>query len=257
MERNDFHDRFKAGTPISVHEFLYPLMQGYDSVALKSDLELGGTDQKFNLLVGRDLMRSYGQEPQCILTMPILEGIDAREEDGVVVGAKMSKSLGNTIGVDDEPGMMFGKIMSVCDGLMWRMYTLLSNKTAAEIDALKQGHPKAAKVELARELVARYHGAPAAAAEVQNFEKLHSKEGKADVPDDAPRFTLETGKPIAVVDALAETQLSESKTKARALIAQGGLFVNGERVVDVKFELSPGTHAVRVGKKAWARITVC
>jgi tyrosyl-tRNA synthetase len=152
---------------------------------------------------------------------------------------------------------MFGKVMSVCDGLMWRMYTLLSSKTSSEIDALKQGHPKAAKVELAREIVARYHGPAAALAEVQNFEKLHSKEGKADIPDDAPRFTLEQGKPVAVVDALAETQLSESKTKARALIAQGGLFVNGERINDVKFELPLGTHAVRVGKKAWARITVC
>jgi tyrosyl-tRNA synthetase len=132
----------------------------------------------------------------------------------------------------------------------------LSNKTAAEIDALKNGHPKAAKVELARELVARYHGAVAAATEVQSFEKLHSREGKGDVPDDAPRFTLEPGKAVAVVDALAETALCESKTKARALIAQGGLFVNGERVQDVKFELVPGTHAVRVGKKAWAHIHV-
>jgi tyrosyl-tRNA synthetase len=257
IERDDFAKRLAEQRPISLHELFYPLAQGYDSVALKADVELGGTDQKFNLLVGRDLMRSYGQEPQCILTMPILEGIDAREENGEVTGAKMSKSLGNTIGVEDEPGMMFGKVMSVCDGLMWRMYTLLSGKTQAEIDALKQGHPKAAKVELAREIVARYHGPAAALAEVQNFEKLHSKEGKADIPDDAPRFTLEQGKAVAVVDALAETQLSESKTKARALIAQGGLFVNGERINDVKFELPLGTHAVRVGKKAWARITVC
>jgi tyrosyl-tRNA synthetase len=256
IERDDFAKRLAEQRPISLHELFYPLAQGYDSVALKADIELGGTDQKFNLLVGRDLMRAHGQEPQCILTMPILEGIDAREEGGAVVGAKMSKSLGNTIGVDDDPGTMFGKAMSVCDGLMWRMYTLLSSKSAAEIAALKQGHPKAAKVELARELVARYHGAAAAAAEVQSFEKLHSRDGKAEIPDDAPQFTLMSGKPVAVVDALAETQLSESKTKARALIAQGGLFVNGERIQDVKFELVPGTHAVRVGKKAWARITV-
>jgi tyrosyl-tRNA synthetase len=257
IERDDFAKRLAEERPISLHELFYPLAQGYDSVALKADVELGGTDQKFNLLVGRDLMRSYGQEPQCILTMPILEGIDAREENGEVVGAKMSKSLGNTIGVDDEPGMMFGKVMSVCDGLMWRMYTLLSAKTQAEIDALREGHPKAAKVELARELVTRFHGRAAADVEVQNFEKLHSREGKADIPDDAPRFTLETGRPVPLVDALAETQLSESKTKARALITQGGLFVNGERINDVKHELPPGTHAVRVGKKAWARITVC
>jgi tyrosyl-tRNA synthetase len=256
IERDDFAKRLAEQRPISLHELFYPLAQGYDSVALQADVELGGTDQKFNLLVGRDLMRSYGQEPQCILTMPILEGIDAREENGEVTGAKMSKSLGNTIGVDDEAGMMFGKVMSVCDGLMWRMYTLLSAKSDAQIAALKAGHPKAAKVELACELVSRFHGEAAALAEKKSFETLHSKEGKGDVPLDAPTFLLDKGKPVSVLDVLAETMLCESKSKARALVVQGGLFVNGERVADAKHELSLGTHALRVGKKAWARVTV-
>ena len=261
IERDDFAKRLKEERPISLHELFYPLAQGYDSVALKADVELGGTDQKFNLLVGRDLMRAYGQEPQCILTMPILEGTDAREEDGTVTGPKMSKSLGNTISVDDDPQMQFGKVMSCCDALMWRMFVLLSDKSADDVAALKAGHPKLAKVELAREIVTRFHGKGAADQAVADFERLFPGKGvggdkKGTIPDDAPTFTLECGKPVAVVDALAETQLMESKSKARALIGQGGLVVNGEKVNDLKFELALGTHAVRAGKTRWARITV-
>jgi tyrosyl-tRNA synthetase len=256
IERDDFSKRLSEGRPISLHELLYPLAQGYDSVALKADVELGGTDQKFNLLVGRDLMRSYGQEPQCIMTLPILEGTDAREENGVVVGPKMSKSLGNTIAVFDEPQMQFGKVMSVCDAHMWRMYTLLSAKTDDEIAALKAGHPRDAKVELAREIVTRFHGKEAGDQAVADFLRLFSKENKGAIPDDAPSYTLETSAAVAVVDALTDTGLLESKSKARALITQGGLNVNGEKVSDVKFELALGTHAVRAGKTKWARITV-
>lgn len=254
IERDDFARRLAEQRPISLHELFYPLAQGYDSVALKTDVELGGTDQKFNLLVGRDLMRAYNLEPQCILTMPILEGTDAKEEDGKVVGSKMSKSLGNIIGVEDEARMQFGKVMSVCDGLMWRMYTLLSQKNEEEIAALKQGHPMAAKIELAREIVARYHGRVAGDAQVSSWSE---RDNKGVIPDDAPSFTLEgAGGGVAVVDALAETQLQESKSKARALIGQGGLYVNGERINDLKFVLAPGVHAVRVGSKKSARITV-
>jgi tyrosyl-tRNA synthetase len=256
IEREDFRRRLDEGRPISLHELLYPLAQGYDSVALKADVELGGTDQRFNLLVGRDLMRSYGLEPQVIMTVPILEGTDAREEDGKVVGPKMSKSLNNTIAIDDEPQMQFGKVMSVCDAHMWRIYELLSAKTAADVATLKAGHPKAAKVALAHEIVTRFHGKDAADQAVADFERLFGAEKKGTIPDDAPSFTLESTGPIAVVDALTDTGLQESKSKARQLIAQGGLNVNGEKVADVKFELVPGTHAIRAGKTRWARITV-
>jgi tyrosyl-tRNA synthetase len=166
----------------------------------------------------------------------------------------MSKSLGNTIGVEDEPSMQFGKVMSVCDGLMWRMYTLLSSKSEAEIATLKQGHPMEAKIELAREIVARFHGRVAGDAQVASWNAR--KDNKGVVPDDAPAFTLESSGGVAVVDALAETQLQESKSAARRLIGHGGLYVNGERVTDMKFVLAPGTHAVRVGAKKSARITV-
>ena len=261
IERDDFAKRLSEQRPISLHELFYPLAQGYDSVALKADVELGGTDQKFNLLVGRDLMRAYGQEPQCILTMPILEGTDARDEGVVAVGPTMSKSLGNTIIVDDDPQMQFGKVMSCCDALMWRMFTLLSQKSDDDITALRASHPKVAKVELAREIVARFHGKAAAEQAAADFERLfpgkNAGDKKGTIPEDAPAFTLQGGKPVAVVDALAETQLMESKSKARALIGQGGLLVNGEKVNDLKFELVLGTHAVRAGKTRWARITVC
>ncbi|MDP2345209.1 MAG: tyrosine--tRNA ligase [Deltaproteobacteria bacterium] len=256
IERDDFKKRLDEQRPISLHELFYPLAQGYDSVQLKADVELGGTDQKFNLLVGRDLMRGYGQEPQCILTMPILEGTDAREENGAVVGPKMSKSLGNTISVDDDPQMMFGKVMSCCDALMWRMYTLLSTKSDDDVKVLKAGHPKIAKVELAREIVTRFHSRGDADQAVADFERLFGADKKGSIPDDAPAFTLDCGKPASVVDALAETGLQSSKSEARRLIQGRGLLVNGETVTDIKFELALGTHAVRAGKTRWARITV-
>lgn len=256
IEREDFRKRLDEGRPISLHELLYPLAQGYDSVALKADVELGGTDQRFNLLVGRDLMRSYGLEPQCIMTVPILEGTDAREENGVVVGPKMSKSLGNTIAVFDEPQMQFGKVMSVCDAHMWRIYLLLSDKNDEQIAALRAGHPKDAKVELGREIVSRFHGKDAGDQAVASFQRLFGADKKGGIPDDAPSYTLETGGPVLVVDALTDTGLQESKSKARALITQGGLNVNGEKISDVKFELGIGSHAVRAGKIKWAHITV-
>jgi tyrosyl-tRNA synthetase len=261
IERDDFKKRLDEGRPISLHELLYPLAQGYDSVALKADVELGGTDQRFNLLVGRDLMRSYGLEPQCIITVPILEGTDAREEDGVVVGPKMSKSLNNTIAVDDEPQMMFGKVMSVCDAHMWRIYQLLSLKSTADIDALRAGHPKVAKMALAAEIVGRFHGKGAAEHAVAEFERLFPGSGgaKGSIPDDAPSFTLEGGEGgvgVSVIDALTDTGMIESKSKARQLLAGGGLNIDGEKVSDIKHMLLPGTHAIRAGKTRYARITV-
>jgi tyrosyl-tRNA synthetase len=191
--------------------------------------------------------------------VPILEGTDARDEGGVVVGPKMSKSLNNTIAVDDDPLMMFGKVMSVCDALMWRMYELLSARSASELAALTGGHPKNAKVGLAHEIVARFHGGGAADQAQADFERLFPGKGaagKGSIPDDAPTFTLETGVPVSVVDALTDTGLVESKSEARRLIAQGALNVNGEKVGDVKLELPLGTHAVRAGKTRWARITI-
>ncbi len=214
MERNDFHDRFKAGTPISVHEFLYPLMQGYDSVALKSDLELGGTDQKFNLLMGRHLQVEYGQEAQCILTMPLLEGLDGVE--------KMSKSKNNYIGISEEPNTMFAKVLSISDTLMWRWYTLLSFQSEAQIEALKQEiangrNPKDAKVALAKEITARFHGAVAADAAEQDF----INRSKGGVPDDIPDVAL-LGAPMGIGALLKSAGLAPSGSEANRLIDGGG-----------------------------------
>ncbi len=257
IERDDFHKRLTEQRPISMHELLYPLAQGYDSVALKSDIELGGTDQKFNLLVGRDLMRAYGQEPQCIMTTPILEGLDAKEESGKLVGAKMSKSLGNYIGVEEEPQQQFGKLLSISDAAMWRYYELLSFKTLDEIAALKAGHPKAAKVALAKEIVARYHSTAAAERAEHEFDKLFDPKKKGEIPEDAPTVTLDGGgQAIPIVRVLVEAALCLSSSEAKRLIAGGGLLVDGERVGDPKADLSPGTHAVRAGKTRWARIVV-
>jgi tyrosyl-tRNA synthetase len=257
IERDDFHKRLSEQRPISMHELLYPLAQGYDSVALKSDIELGGTDQKFNLLVGRDLMRAHGLEPQCILTVPILEGLDAKEEDGVLVGSKMSKSLGNYVGVEEEPQQQFGKLLSISDAAMWRYYELLSFKSLDEIAALKQGHPKAAKVALAKEIVARFHSPAAADRAEQEFEKLFDPKKKGEIPEDAPTVTLDGGgAALPVVRALVEAALCTSSSEAKRLIAGGGLLVDGERVADPKAELAPGEHAVRAGRTRWARIVV-
>ena len=248
MERNDFHDRFKAGTPISVHEFLYPLMQGYDSVALKSDLELGGTDQKFNLLMGRTLQQEYGQEPQCILTMPLLEGLDGIE--------KMSKSKNNYIGIAEEPNSMFAKVLSISDTLMWRWYTLLSFQSEAAIAALKAEvaggrNPKDAKVALAKEITARFHSAAAADAAEQDF----INRSKGGVPDEIDEVTL-TGAPMGIAALLKAAGLAPSGSEATRLIDGGGVRVDSSVVSDKALKLGAGTYVVQVGKRKFARVTL-
>jgi tyrosyl-tRNA synthetase len=248
MERNDFHDRFKAGTPISVHEFLYPLMQGYDSVALQSDLELGGTDQKFNLLMGRHLQAEYGQEPQCILTMPLLEGLDGVD--------KMSKSKNNYIGISEEPNTMFAKVLSISDILMWRWYTLLSFKSMAEIEALKKEveagrNPKEAKVALAKEITARFHGGIAAESAEQDF----INRSKGGVPDEIPEVTL-SGAPLGIGALLKSAGLAPSTTEAGRLIEGGGVRVDSVVVSDKGLKLEVGTYVVQVGKRKFARVNL-
>jgi tyrosyl-tRNA synthetase len=248
MERNDFHERFKAGTPISIHEFLYPLMQGYDSVALKSDLELGGTDQKFNLLMGRHLQAEYGQEPQCILTMPLLEGLDGIE--------KMSKSKNNYIGVTEDANTMFAKVMSISDTLMWRWYELLSFRSAAEIARLKteiEGgrNPRDAKVMLAKEITARFHDAAAADAAEQDF----VNRSKGGVPDDIPELSL-AGAPLGIAQLLKQAGLAPSTSEANRLIEGGGVRVDSATVADKALKLGAGTYVVQVGKRKFARVTL-
>jgi tyrosyl-tRNA synthetase len=248
MERNDFHDRFKAGTPISVHEFLYPLMQGYDSVALKSDLELGGTDQKFNLLMGRHLQVEYGQEAQCILTMPLLEGLDGVE--------KMSKSKNNYIGISEEPNTLFAKVLSISDTLMWRWFTLLSFQSEAEIEALKQEiangrNPKDAKVTLAKEITARFHGAAAADAAEQDF--IHRSKGG--VPDDIADVAL-LGAPMGIGALLKSAGLAPSSSEANRLIDGGGVRVDSVVISDKGLKLEAGCFVVQVGKRKFARVTL-
>ncbi len=248
MERNDFHQRFQAGTPISVHEFLYPLMQGYDSVALKADLELGGTDQKFNLLVGRALQAEYGQEPQCVLTMPLLEGLDGVE--------KMSKSKNNYIGITEPANTMYAKLLSIPDTLMWKYYTLLSFRSEAEIAALRAEvdagrNPKDAKVALAREVTARFHGAGAAEAAVADFE-LRARGG---VPDDIPDVAL-GGAPLGIGALLKQAGLAPSTSEALRLIEQGGVRIDGAVVSDKGLKLAAGRYVVQVGKRKFARVTL-
>ena len=252
MERNDFHDRFKSGTPISVHEFLYPLMQGYDSVALKSDLELGGTDQKFNLLVGRHLQAEYGQEPQCILTMPLLEGLDGIE--------KMSKSKNNYIGISEDANTMFAKVLSISDVLMWRWYTLLSFKSEADIAALKAEvaagrNPKDAKVALAKEITARFHSHAAAEAAEQDF----MNRSKGGVPDEIDEVSLplgEDGAPVGIGALLKMAGLAASSGEGNRLIDGGGVRIDSGVVSDKGLKLSAGTYVVQVGKRKFAKVTL-
>ena len=252
MERNDFHDRFKAGTPISVHEFLYPLMQGYDSVALKSDLELGGTDQKFNLLVGRHLQAEYGQEPQCILTMPLLEGLDGVE--------KMSKSKNNYIGISEDANTMFAKVLSISDTLMWRWYTLLSFRSLADIDALRREveagrNPKEVKVALAREITARFHSLAAADAAEQDF----INRSKGGIPDDIPTLALplgEGGEPLGIAALLRMAGLAASGGEGNRLIDGGGVRIDAVVVSDKGLKLGAGTYVLQVGKRKFARVTL-
>jgi tyrosyl-tRNA synthetase len=261
LERDDFKTRFREGRSISMHELLYPLFQGYDSVALKADVELGSTDQLFNLLVGRTLMREYGLEPQVILTGPILEGLDARVEDGRIVGEKMSKSLDNYVGIAEPPSEMFGKLMSISDDLMWRYAELLSGRPLEAIQAdrvrVARGelHPKDVKGAFAREMVARFHGDEPAERAAEEFERRFSRR-EVD-PDKFPELVVGTGgTPVPLVRALVEAQLVASTSEARRLLTQGAVKVDGERVSDFKAGLPPGTHLVQVGKLRAARLTV-
>lgn len=258
IEREDFKKRLSEGRPISMHELLYPLVQGYDSVVLKADVELGGNDQLFNLLVGRDLMRHFAMEPQCILTVPILEGIEAREENGHLVGNKMSKSLNNYIGVEEDANTQFGKLMSVCDALMWRYFDLLSLKSSEEIDMLKMGHPKEAKMALALEMVERFHGKASAMAAKAQFESLFGAQNRFEIPKDAPtfKFVSGSGPGYLLLNALVESELVASNSEAKRLLRQGGISVNGARIEDVQYILTPGEHSVRAGKKRWANIVI-
>jgi tyrosyl-tRNA synthetase len=246
LERDDFTKRYKAGTPISVHELLYPLMQGYDSVALRSDLELGGTDQKFNLLVGRALQSEYGQEPQCVLTMPLLEGLDGVE--------KMSKSKGNTIGITEDANTMFAKLLSISDDMMWRYFTLLSFRSEAQIAQLRQEvaagrNPKEAKVLLAKEITARFHSAAAADAAEADFE-LRARGG---VPDDIPEVAL-TGAPLTIGSLLKQARLAPSSSEALRLVEQGGVRIDGTTISDKALKLPAGVYVLQVGKRRFARV---
>ena len=249
IERDDFTKRYKAGTPISVHEFLYPLLQGYDSVALRADLELGGTDQKFNLLMGRELQRTAGQEPQCVLTMPLLEGLDGVE--------KMSKSKGNYVGITDAPAEMFGKLMSISDDLMWKYFLLLSFRPLAQIAALKAEadagrNPRDIKVDLALEIVERFHSRTAAEAALADFE-ARFKQGE--IPQDLPEIALGVG-PVGIVQALKQAQLVASSSEAVRSIEQGGVRLNGEKVADRTLELAAGAYVLQVGKRRFAKVII-
>ena len=248
MERDDFHKRFTTGQSIAVHEFLYPLMQGYDSVALKSDLELGGTDQKFNLLMGRHLQQEYGQEPQCVLTMPLLVGLDGIE--------KMSKSKNNYIGITEDANTMFAKVLSISDVLMWDWYTLLSFKSLAEIAALKAEiaagrNPKDAKVMLAKEITARFHSAAAADAAEQDF----MNRSKGGVPDDIAEVAL-AGAPLGIGALLKQAGLAPSTSEANRLIDGAGVRVDGSVVSDRGLKLVAGSYVVQVGKRKFARVAL-
>ena len=248
MERDDFAKRYKAGQSISVHEFLYPLMQGYDSVALKSDLELGGTDQKFNLLVGRHLQAEYGQEPQCILTMPLLEGLDGVE--------KMSKSKNNYIGISEDANSMFAKVLSISDVLMWRWYTLLSFQSEAAIAALQREvaagrNPKDAKVALAKEITARFHSAAAADAAEQDF----IKRSQGGIPDEIAEISL-SGAPLGIGALLKMAGLAASSGEGNRLIDGGGVRVDSSVVSDKALKLQAGTYVLQVGKRKFAKVTL-
>ena len=248
MERDDFAKRFAAGTPISVHEFLYPLMQGYDSVALQSDLELGGTDQKFNLLMGRHLQSEAGQEPQCILTMPLLEGLDGVE--------KMSKSKNNYVAITEPANSMFAKLLSISDELMWRYFTLLSFRPEAEIAALRREvgggrNPKDAKVMLAKEITARFHSTAAADAAEADF----NQRARGGAPDEMPAVSL-AGAPLAIGTLLKQAGLVPSTSEAHRMVEQGGVRIDGAAISDRGLKVAAGTYVVQVGKRKFARVTV-
>ncbi len=248
LEREDFTKRFKAGTPISVHELLYPLMQGYDSVALRSDLEIGGTDQKFNLLVGRELQKDYGQTPQCILTMPLLEGLDGVE--------KMSKSKGNYIGITEPANTMFAKVMSISDVMMWRYYELLSFRSLDEIARLRAEidggrNPREAKVLLAQEIVERFHSRQAAEDALTDF----NHRARGGIPDEVPEVAL-SGAPLGIGQLLRQANLCASSSEALRLVEQGGVRIDGATVTDKGLKVAAGTVVVQVGKRKFARVTL-
>jgi tyrosyl-tRNA synthetase len=252
LERDDFAKRFRENSPIAMHELLYPLMQGYDSVALKSDIELGGTDQKFNLLVGRELQRHYGQEPQCVLTMPLLEGLDGVE--------KMSKSKNNYIGITEPAAEMFGKVMSISDELMWRWYDLVSTRDSDDVARLKREaeggrNPRDIKVLLAQEIVTRFHSAAAAEAAEREF-MARFRGGEA--PDDMPAVSLPSDPAggMGIAALLKQAGLAPSTSEAMRNIEQGGVRIDGVKVSDRALRVRGGTYVVQVGKRKWARVTV-
>ena len=252
LERDDFKKRYEAGKSIAIHEFLYPLVQGYDSVALRADVELGGTDQKFNLLVGRQLQQAYGQRPQVVITMPLLEGLDGVN--------KMSKSLGNYVGITESPTEMFGKLMSISDNLMWRYFELLSFRSAQDLAALRQAadegrNPRDIKFELARELVGRFHDEAAAIKANEAFIKRHRDN---EIPDDVEALTVQSqdGR-LGLAQLLRQAQLVPSNSEGMRMIQQGAVRIDGERIEDRKLEISAGTtHIYQVGKRRFARVTL-
>jgi tyrosyl-tRNA synthetase len=252
LERDDFSKRFAEQRPISIHEFLYPLVQGYDSVAMRADVELGGTDQKFNLLVGRELQKDYGQEPQVIITMPLLEGLDGVN--------KMSKSLGNYVGITDPPHDMFGKLMSVSDELMWRYIELLSFEPLSTLTAWKQeiaagANPRDIKVRFAQEIVARFHDAMAAKSALEDFESRFRHGG---VPDDLPEQTIAVPvEGMAIAGLLKSAGLCPSISDALRMIEQGGVRVDGEKVADKSLRMQPGgPHVLQLGKRKFAKVVL-
>jgi tyrosyl-tRNA synthetase len=252
LERDDFSKRYQSGQSISIHEFLYPLIQGYDSVAMKADVELGGTDQKFNLLVGRELQKHYGQPPQTVITMPILEGLDGVQ--------KMSKSLNNYIGISEAPDEMFGKLMSVSDDLMWRYFELLSFRPMAEIEGFKQEiadgkNPRDIKFLLGEEIVARFHDAAVANQARENF---IARFQRGDMPEDMPETTLNAPDGVLpIANVLRDAGLTSSTSEALRMIRQGAVKIDGEKVADAKREMTRGdTHVYQVGKRRFARITI-
>lgn len=248
LERDDFTKRYRSGIPISVHEFLYPLMQGYDSVALKSDLELGGTDQKFNLLVGRELQKEYGQEAQCILTMPLLVGTDGVD--------KMSKSKNNYIGISETPSDMFGKLMSISDDLMWSYFTLLSFTPLSDIAKMKDEvlagrNPRDFKVALGQEIVTRFHSATAAEKALEDF----NHRAKGGIPDDIPEVSI-AGAPLGIGQLLKQANLVPSTTEGMRNLEQGGVKIDGATVSDKSLKVNAGTYVVQVGKRRFAKVTI-
>ncbi len=247
MERDDFEKRFKAGQPISIHEFLYPLLQGYDSVAMKADVELGGTDQKFNLLVGRGLQSAHGMEPQVVLTMPLLVGLDGVQ--------KMSKSLGNYVGIDESPKDMFGKLMSISDELMWNYYELLSDRSLEEIRKLKadvaadRAHPRQVKEDLAREIITRFHDAQAAEIAAREFAAVFSAQG---IPEDIQEYAAASGDQL--LDILTASGLCASKGEGRRLFTQGAISLDGNKIKDMSYCLPAGEYILKVGKKRFLKL---